>query len=136
MSQDETATRGVAGGPAPVPGNWSYHEAFARHRGLIAAEEQERLRRSKVAIAGMGGVGGVHLITLARLGIGRFHVADPDRFDVANFNRQYGANTRNLGRDKAEVLADEARAINPELDLRVFESKVTRFSRQSRVSRR
>ena len=125
MSQDEIATRGVAGGSAPVPGNWSYHEAFARHRGLIAAEEQERLRRSKVAIAGMGGVGGVHLITLARLGIGRFHVADPDRFDVANFNRQYGANTRTLGRDKAEVMAEEARAINPELDLRVFASAIT-----------
>ena len=117
--------RGVEGGSAPVPGNWSYHEAFARHRGLIAAEEQERLRRSKVAIAGMGGVGGVHLITLARLGIGRFHIADPDCFDVANFNRQYGANTRNLGRDKAEVMADEARAINPELDLRVFTSEIT-----------
>src|SRR5690242_11608727 len=58
----------------PVPGPWSYDTAFARHRGLISAEEQGRLRRSRVAIVGMGGVGGIHLVTLARLGIGGFHV--------------------------------------------------------------
>ncbi len=39
----------------------------------------------------MGGVGGVHLMTLARLGIGKFTIADPDTFELANFNRQYGA---------------------------------------------
>ena len=68
----------------------------------------------------MGGVGGIHLVTLARLGIGAFHVADPDVFEIANFNRQYGATTRGLGRPKVEVMAEEARAINPELEIRVF----------------
>jgi molybdopterin/thiamine biosynthesis adenylyltransferase len=102
------------------PGSWSYDEAFCRNRGLINEAEQERLRNSTVAIAGMGGVGGVHLITLARLGVGSFRVCDPDTFDVANTNRQYGASVRNLGRNKAEVMADEARAINPELRLRVL----------------
>ena len=57
----------------------------------------------RVAVAGMGGVGGVHLITLARLGVGRFNIADPDTFEVANFNRQYGALQRNVGRGKAET---------------------------------
>jgi molybdopterin/thiamine biosynthesis adenylyltransferase len=104
---------------------FSYEVAFARHRGLIGPDEQARLRRSRVAIAGMGGVGGVHLVTLARLGIGRFTLADPDRFDLGNFNRQYGATTRSLGRNKAEVMAEEARAINPELDLRVLAEPVT-----------
>ena len=107
-----------------TPG-WSYPEAFARHRGLINADEQQTLRRSKVAVVGLGGVGGSHLITLARLGIGRFHIADPDRFDVANFNRQYGAKIANLGRNKAEAMADEARAVNPELELRVFTEAIT-----------
>lgn len=104
---------------------WSYDEAFARNLGLVSPEEQRRLRDARVAIAGMGGVGGVHLITLARLGIGRFSVADPDVFTTANFNRQYGATLRNLGRGKAESMAEEARQINPELDIRVFSGPIT-----------
>ena len=99
---------------------WSYEEAFKRNRGLITEEEQEKLRNSRVAIAGMGGVGGVHLITLARLGIGKFTIADPDVFEVANFNRQYGATISNLGRNKAEVMAEAALDVNPELQLRVM----------------
>jgi molybdopterin/thiamine biosynthesis adenylyltransferase len=104
---------------------WSYDEAFSRHRGLISPAEQQRLRGSRVAVLGMGGVGGIHLVTLARLGIGAFHIADPDRFDVANFNRQYGATVPTLGRNKAEVMAEAARSINPEVDLRVFAGPVT-----------
>ena len=73
----------------------------------------------------MGGVGGIHLITLARLGIGAFHIADPDDFELVNFNRQYGATVRSLGRGKAEVMAEEARAVNPELQLRVFSEAIT-----------
>jgi molybdopterin/thiamine biosynthesis adenylyltransferase len=107
------------------PTTWAYRDAFARQRGLILEEEQQRLRRSRVAIVGIGGVGGVHLITLARLGIGGFRIADPDAFEVANFNRQYGANLRNLGRNKAEVMADEALAINPELEIHVFPEAIT-----------
>lgn len=103
---------------------WSYEEAFKRNRGIISDEEQEKLRNSRVAIAGMGGVGGVHLITLARLGIGKFTIADPDVFDVANFNRQYGAMISNLGRNKAEAMAEIALDINPELDLRVIPEAV------------
>ena len=105
--------------------NWDYHEAFSRNLGLITPEEQEKLRNSRVAIAGMGGVGGVHLITLARLGIGRFSIADPDTFELANFNRQYGAKICNLGQNKAEVMAAEARQVNPELDIRVFTEPIT-----------
>jgi molybdopterin/thiamine biosynthesis adenylyltransferase len=104
------------GGSAP----WSYEAAFARNFGLVSPEEQQGLRQSRVAIVGMGGVGGVHLVTLARLGVGRFHIADPDHFEVANFNRQYGATVPNLGRGKAEVMAETARAINPEIELRTF----------------
>jgi molybdopterin/thiamine biosynthesis adenylyltransferase len=103
---------------------WTYAEAFKRNRGLITEEEQQKLRNSRVAIAGMGGVGGVHLITLARLGIGKFTIADPDVFEVANFNRQYGATISNLGRNKAEAMAEAALDINPELSLRVLPEAV------------
>lgn len=125
MSRDGQTS--IVGGldPASDAGVFTYAEAFSRHRGLIDADQQERLRRSRVAIVGMGGVGGIHLITLTRLGIGAFHVADPDRFEPANFNRQFGATLRGLGRNKAEVMAEEARAINPELQLRVLPEAIS-----------
>jgi len=83
------------------------------------------LRRKRIAIAGLGGVGGAHLLTLARLGIGRFHIADFDTFDLANMNRQVGALMSTLGRSKAEVLAGMARDINPEVEIDVFDEGVT-----------
>ena len=95
---------------ARSPRDWSYGKAFARNIGLVSPAEQEVLHTSRVAIVGMGGVGGVHLVTLARLGIGRFTIADPDAFEPVNFNRQYGATLRGLGRSKAEVMAEEAGA--------------------------
>lgn len=107
---------------------WSYEEAFSRNVGLISREEQQILRRSRIAIAGMGGVGGVHLLTLARLGIGRFTIADPDAFEIANFNRQAGANLAALGRGKAEVMAEHARAINPEVEIDVIPDVVGRHN--------
>jgi hypothetical protein len=115
----------IATGLPDASAAWSYETAFSRNRGLIGAEEQARLRASRVAIVGMGGVGGIHLVTLARLGIGAFHIADPDRFELANFNRQYGATTHTLGRSKAEVMAETASAINPEAEVRVFAEAVT-----------
>jgi molybdopterin-synthase adenylyltransferase len=99
---------------------FTYDEAFSRNIGWVTVAEQARLRGMRVAIAGMGGVGGVHLLTHARLGVGAFNIADFDIFDVANFNRQAGAVVSSLGRPKVEVLAELARDINPELDIRSF----------------
>ena len=104
---------------------FSRAEAFERNRGLISAEEQERLARSSVAIAGCGGVGGLHAHTLARLGIGRFCIADADTFSLPNFNRQVGATMETLGRSKAEVTAQMIRSINPEANVELVESNIT-----------
>lgn len=99
---------------------FSYHEAFARNLGLVTPEEQEILRRSRVAIPGLGGVGGIHLITLARLGIGKFHIADLDTYDLVNFNRQFGATMETLGRPKAQTMEEILKSINPEADVTIF----------------
>ncbi len=99
---------------------FSYDEAFSRNIGWITAAEQQILRHKRVAIAGMGGVGGVHLLCLTRLGIGAFHIADFDVFELANFNRQAGATTSSLGKPKTETMARMARDINPTLDIQVF----------------
>ena len=110
---------------------FSYDEAFSRNVGWVTSEEQQVLRGKRVAIAGLGGVGGVHLLTLARLGIGGFSVADFDRYSIANFNRQVGAAMSTLDRPKAEVMAAMACDINPDLDLRVFDEGVTDSNREA-----
>jgi molybdopterin/thiamine biosynthesis adenylyltransferase len=99
---------------------FSYREAISRNIGWVTTQEQEILRNKRVAIAGLGGVGGVHLLTLARLGIGAFHIADFDVFDLVNFNRQVGATISSLGQNKVDVLTAMARDINPELDIQIF----------------
>ena len=104
---------------------FDYHTAFSRNIGWLTQAEQEQLRHTRIAIAGMGGVGGIHLITLARLGVGKFNIADFDTFDQVNFNRQAGATMRTLGRTKVEVMAEQALDINPELDIRTFPQGVS-----------
>ncbi|WP_133717514.1 ThiF family adenylyltransferase [Methylocaldum gracile] len=105
--------------------NFDYLSAFSRNIGWITWEEQQILRSKRVAIAGLGGVGGSHLLTLTRLGVGGFSIADMDTFELANFNRQAGADLNAIGLSKAEVMAAKAREINPTLDLRSFPEGVT-----------
>lgn len=100
---------------------FDYNEAFSRNIGWITEEEQQQLKNKRIAIAGMGGVGGSHLLTLTRLGIGQFHIADFDKFELANFNRQIGATIPHLGKHKAETMEHMARAINPELTIERFD---------------
>jgi hypothetical protein len=105
--------------PAVHP-EFSYDEAFSRNLGWVTEDEQQRLKKARVCIAGLGGVGGIYLLTLARLGIGAFSVADFDTFALPNFNRQAGATLKSLARPKIDVMVEMARDINPELDIRVF----------------
>jgi molybdopterin/thiamine biosynthesis adenylyltransferase len=97
-----------------------YRQAFQRNIGLIAEQDQLRLRNAVVAVAGAGGVGGLHLLALARMGVGKFHVADYDQFELSNFNRQFGATVDTIGHAKIEVMAEMIRAINPEADVQLF----------------
>ncbi len=103
---------------------FSYEQAFSRNLGWVTDAEQAKLRGTRIAIAGLGGTGGFHLLTLARLGIGAFSIADFDAFNLVNFNRQAGAMLSTLDHPKVDVLAAMAKDINPEIDLRTFSSGV------------
>lgn len=105
--------------------SFDYRDAFSRNRGWLTDQEQEILRNKRVAIAGMGGVGGEYMITMTRLGIGRFNIADLDHFEVGNFNRQAGAFLHSVGQHKAVALEQQALSINPELEINVFRDGVT-----------
>lgn len=104
---------------------FDYSAAFSRNIGWVTPREQAALRGARIAIAGLGGVGGAHLLTLCRLGIARFNIADFDHFEVHNFNRQAGASMPFLGQPKVDVLAQLALDVNPEAELRKFGQGVT-----------
>ncbi len=103
---------------------YDYQTAFSRNIGWLTPEEQSLLRTKRIAIAGLGGVGGSHLLTLTRLGIGKFNVTDLDVFELANFNRQAGAFLSRVGQEKVTVLSEMALDINPDLDIQKFATGV------------
>lgn len=100
-------------------------EAFERNRGLISAAEQEKLANSLVVVAGCGGVGGLHAHTCARLGIGRFRIADSDTFSIANINRQIGATVQTIGKEKVAVTAEMIKSINPEATVEIIAGNIS-----------
>ena len=108
-----------------APFTFDYDRAFSRNIGWVTESEQAKLKKSRVAIAGLGGVGGAHLLTLTRLGISHFHIADFDDFDVHNLNRQAGAFMPFMGQPKIDTVAQMARGINTEVDLRLFPQGIT-----------
>ena len=93
---------------------------IARH----GAEQQRKFAAASVGIAGLGGLGSHIAVLLARLGVGRLVLADFDRVDVANLNRQHYF-LPHLGRYKTEALAEQLRQINPWLDYEIHTCKVT-----------
>lgn len=105
---------------------FDYDTAFSRNIGWVTEDEQQLLRSKRIAIAGLGGVGGRHLLTLTRMGIGEFSISDFDEFDVANFNRQLGADTDSIGRKKIDVLSEMALSVNPEIKIQPYPTGVTK----------
>jgi pimeloyl-ACP methyl ester carboxylesterase/tRNA A37 threonylcarbamoyladenosine dehydratase len=97
-----------------------YESAFDRNIGILTPQEQRSLAERTVTVAGLGGIGGNVVMTLARMGVGRFRIADFDRFEAVNINRQYGANIDTLGQLKCDVIAAELRRVNPHADVNEF----------------
>jgi len=103
---------------------FNYEEAFSRNIGWVTEAEQQTLKNKRIAIAGMGGVGGMHLLTLTRLGINSFNLSDMDVFEIVNFNRQAGATLSSVDKPKVDILAEMAKDINPWLDIRIFSNGI------------
>lgn len=104
-------------------GSW-YDAMVDRNKGMISEEEQKRISEILVVQAGVGGNSGIP-ITLAQMGFQKFRLADPDVFGLTNLNRQLGANVLTLNKNKAEVLAEEIKRINPNSDVEVYTDGVT-----------
>jgi molybdopterin/thiamine biosynthesis adenylyltransferase len=83
-----------------------------RNRGLIAEDDQQRLRTANILIAGCGSVGGAAVEPLVRMGAESLTLAEPDGYDLHNINRQ-SVRLQDIGRNKAEVFRENMQDINP-----------------------
>lgn len=98
---------------------------LCRNYGFWSVEEQQALLTADVAVAGVGGDGYLLALSLVRMGVGRLRVADPEVFELENFNRVPGATHANLGRPKVDCFHEDALDINPAIKLDLFREGVT-----------
>lgn len=89
-------------------------DQFARTRLLLGDEAMEKLKGSRVAIFGVGGVGGYSVEALARSGVGAIDITDDDRVCLTNINRQITADMKSIGKYKVDVVQERILSINPE----------------------
>jgi hypothetical protein len=108
----------------PGPETAHYREMTRRNQPSISREEQSALRATRILVAGCGSIGGAPVVPLVRLGAERFVLCEPGEYELNNLNRQ-AADIADIGRNKAEVQADRARAINPEAEVLVEPDGVT-----------
>lgn len=103
--------------------HWSktYRALTDRNIGVLSESQQETLRQTKVAVLGLGGIGGPCFEVLVRSGIGRFSIVDKDTFDASNLNRQVYAFESTSGQKKTDVSKKFALDINPEVEIDTFE---------------
>ncbi len=94
-------------------------EIYSRTYGIYG-DNLNRLFESHVAVIGLGGVGGALALSLARAGVGELTLVDGDSVSESNLNRQAIAYRSSLGRNKAEVCAEQIRDINPEIRVHVY----------------
>lgn len=95
---------------------------------LIGEENLEKLKNSRIAVFGIGGVGGFALEALARSGVGTIDIIDSDTVDISNINRQIIATSDNIGEDKVDAALERIKSINPDITVnkhKVFFSKET-----------
>jgi hypothetical protein len=93
---------------------------FARTQLLLGPEAMEKLAHSRVAVFGVGGVGGYVCEALARSGVGAFDLIDDDKVCLTNINRQIIATRKTIGKYKVEVMRERILDINPSADIRVY----------------
>lgn len=96
-------------------------DQFARTRILLGDKAVDRLAQARVAIFGIGGVGGYVCEALARSGVGALDLIDSDKVSLTNINRQIIATHDTLGRYKTEVMRERILSVNPQADVRTYQ---------------
>ena len=97
-------------------------ETFSRTESLLGELSMSRLRSAKVAVFGVGGVGGYAAEALARCGVGELHLIDHHAISVSNLNRQIIALRSTVGKKKVEIMAQRIFDICPQTTVRTFDT--------------
>ena len=92
-------------------------DPYSRTRFVLGEEAMKKLRNARVAVFGLGGVGGYVVEALARSGIGHLELIDHDTISLTNLNRQILATRDTVGMDKAEAAAQRVAAIDPDIEV-------------------
>ena len=95
-------------------------DQFARTELLLGNVAMEKLKNSRVAVFGIGGVGGYVCEALARSGVGHLDLIDHDKVSLTNINRQIIATHKTIGRDKVNVMKERILEINPAADVKIY----------------
>ena len=95
-------------------------QKFLRTEMLLGKEAIEKLKRSRVAVFGIGGVGGYALEALVRAGVGEIDIIDSDEVALSNINRQILATTETVGQLKVDVAEARAKEINPDIKINKY----------------
>lgn len=98
---------------------------FDRVISFVGMENFEKLRKAKVMVVGLGGVGGYAVEALVRSGIGNIIIVDYDNIDISNINRQIISNVNNIGSSKALEWFDRIKDINPNCNVTTLNMKLT-----------
>ena len=93
---------------------------FSRTEMLLGSEAMEKLKKARVAVFGVGGVGGYVVEALARSGVGAFVLVDKDRVSRSNLNRQIIATEDTIGRQKVDVMRERILSVNPGAEVEVY----------------
>lgn len=98
---------------------------YSRTELLFGKEAMEKLWRSRVAVFGIGGVGGYAVEALARSGIGALDLIDDDRVCLTNINRQIYATRKTVGKHKVDIAAERIAEINPAITVKTYKTFYT-----------
>ena len=95
---------------------------FSRSELLIGKEGIEKLHKSRVAIFGIGGVGGYTVDALVRSGVEQIDLIDDDKVCLTNLNRQLIATRKTVGKDKVDIMRERILEINPKVTVNVYKT--------------
>lgn len=107
---------------------------YLRNHDAISETEQSLLAEKHVLVVGCGGLGGILIECLARIGVGHLRVVDGDLFDETNLNRQLLSSTMNLGRPKTLAAQQRVMAVNPLVKVEAFQTLLTEENAEDLLS--
>lgn len=104
--------------------NNEYWDMITRQKELINKKEQLKIKDSKIAVIGCGGIGGAAMEMLARMGAEKLLIIDKDSFDLSNLNRQLMSTSENIGKSKVLSSRDRLLSINQEIDIEAINGEL------------